>query len=241
MAGGGGSWKVAYADFTTAMMALFMCLWLMATSTPEELEAISNYFKPSAAKKTLLPAHDGLLPNPSVQSSKLPQQGEQAGPKNLDVIRARNVKKELLELLEKDPTIQNNKNFFEVKLTPEGVKISIFNKPETPLFEDEKVALTKQGEWLLGNLAYTFDRLPQHKFEIQGHTHAQVDENGLKMDSWKLSADRATLTRAFFIKQNVLPDQITEVSGYGDTQPLKDQNRENRLNDRVDLLIKVGS
>ena len=236
MAGGGGSWKVAYADFTTAMMAFFMCLWLLNVSDPKQLEAISNYFRPSSAKKTLLPAHDGLLPNSSLQDAKLVTKAEDgSGPKNLDFIQARKVKKELLELLEEDPTIQTNREAFELKVTPEGVVISVFNKPSNPIFNIGSDKLTKEGKWLMGNLSYTFDRLPENEFEIQGHT--KVSEK--TTDPWKLSVDRATAVRAFFINQSVPTQQITRVSGFGDTQPLENQPADGDLNNRVDILIRV--
>lgn len=236
MAGGGGSWKVAYADFTTAMMAFFMCLWLLNVSDPKQLEAISNYFRPSSAKKSLLPAHDGLLPNSSLQDAKLVTKAEDgSGPKNLDFIQARKVKKELLELLEEDPTIQTNREAFELKVTPEGVVISVFNKPSKPIFNIGSDKLTKEGEWLMGNLSYTFDRLPENEFEIQGHT--KVSEK--TTDPWKLSVDRATEVRAFFINQSVPTEQITRVSGFGDTQPLENQSAEEDLSNRVDILIRV--
>jgi len=236
MAGGGGSWKVAYADFTTAMMAFFMCLWLLNVSDPKQLEAISNYFRPSSAKKSLLPAHDGLLPNSSLQDAKLVTKAEDgSGPKNLDFIQARKVKKELLELLEEDPTIQTNREAFELKVTPEGVVISVFNKPSKPIFNIGSDKLTKEGKWLMGNLSYTFDRLPENEFEIQGHT--KVSEK--TTDPWKLSVDRATEVRAFFINQSVPTQQITRVSGFGDTQPLENQSPDGELNNRVDILIRV--
>lgn len=236
MAGGGGSWKVAYADFTTAMMAFFMCMWLLNVSDPKELEAISNWFRPSSVKKSLLPAHDGLLPHSSLQANKLVTKAEDgSGSKNLDFIQARKVKKELLKLLEEDPTIQTNREAFELKVTPEGVVISVFNKPSKPIFNIDSDKLTKEGEWLMGNLSYTFDRLPENVFEIQGHT--KVSEK--TTDPWKLSVDRATEVRKFFINQSVPTEQITRVSGFGDTQPLKNQPANGDLNNRVDILIRV--
>jgi len=236
MAGGGGSWKVAYADFTTAMMAFFMCLWLLNVSDPKQLEAISNYFRPSSAKKSLLPANDGLLPNSRLQANKLVTKAEDGnGPKNLDFIQARKVKKELLELLEEDPTIQNNREAFELKVTPEGVVISVFNKPSNPIFNMGSDKLTKEGKWLMGNLSYTFDRLPENEFEIQGHTKVSEETS----DPWQLSVDRATEVRAFFIKQSVPTEQITRVSGFGDTKPLENRPTDDDLNNRVDILIRV--
>ena len=240
MAGGGGSWKVAYADFTTAMMAFFMCMWILNISDPKQLDAISNWFRPSSAKKSMLPAHDGLLPNPSLKANKITAKAEEgSGPKNLDVIRSRQVKKELLELLEKDPTIQTHREAFELKVTPEGVTISVFNKPDAPIFDSNTDGFTQQGEWLMGDLAYTFDKFSEHEFEIQGHTNVRLDANGKPIDSWKLSVDRAAKTRAFFIDQNVLPEQITRVSGFGDTQTLENQSQQSPLNNRVDILIRV--
>ena len=237
MAGGGGSWKVAYADFTTAMMAFFMCLWLLNVSDPKQLEAISNYFRPSSAKKSLLPAHDGLLPNPSLKANKIITEAENGlGPKNLDVIRSRQVKKELLDLLEKDPTIKTHRKAFEIKVTPEGVVISVFNKPNNPIFEIGSDRLTKEGKWSMGNLSYTFDRLPENEFEIQGHTKVNEETT----DPWKLSVDRAIMVRTFFIEQSVPTEQITRVSGFGDTQPLENQDVDGELNDRVDILLRVN-
>lgn len=235
MAGGGGSWKVAYADFTTAMMAFFMCMWILNIADPKQLDAISNFFRPKEAKR-LLPAYDGLLPNPSLQASKLTSNSDQGdGPNHVEMIRAKRVKKELLQLLEEDPTIQTNREAFELKVTPEGVVISVFNKPSKPIFNIDSDKLTKEGEWLMGNLSYTFDRLPENVFEIQGHT--KVSEK--TTDPWKLSVDRATEVRKFFINQSVPTEQITRVSGFGDTQPLKNQPANGDLNNRVDILIRV--
>ena len=132
----------------------------------------------------MLPAHDGLLPNPSLKANKITAKAEEgSGPKNLDVIRSRQVKKELLELLEKDPTIQTHREAFELKVTPEGVTISVFNKPDAPIFEPNTDGFTQQGEWLMGNLAYTFDKFSEHEFEIQGHTNVRLDANGKPIDS----------------------------------------------------------
>ena len=107
------------------------------------------------------------------------------------------MKKELLELLEKDPTIQTTVKRSNSKVTPEGVLISVFNKPDAPIFDPNTDGFTQQGEWLMGNLAYTFDKFSEHEFEIQGHTNVRLDANGKPIDSWKLSVDRAAKTRKF--------------------------------------------
>ena len=88
----------------------------------------------------------------------------------------------------------------------------------------------------MGNLSYTFDRLPENEFEIQGHTKVNEETT----DPWKLSVDRAIKVRTFFIEQSVPTEQITRVSGFGDTQPLENQDVDGELNDRVDILLRVN-
>ena len=233
-AGGGGSWKVAYADFTTAMMALFMVLWL--TSQDQKIkEAVERSFKQ--------PFHSfdnkssGLMPNESVQQVK--------GSGNFDSVAAvellmlRQMNEDLLKTLQDDPTVNAHKEAFELKMTPDGVRLTIFNRPRKPIFEQDSAQFTPAGAMLIGNLAYTVDKYKNFGLEIEGHTNVQLDQNGRPSDSWKLSVDRASVTPEEFIRLKVPPSHITKVSGFGDSRPLEHYPPESEYQNRVDILIRV--
>ena len=233
-AGGGGSWKVAYADFTTAMMALFMVLWL--TSQDQKIkEAIERSFKQ--------PFHSfdnkssGLMPNESVQQVK--GSGNFSSVAAVELLMLRKMNGDLLKTLEEDPTINAHKETFELKLTPDGVRLTIFNRPKKPIFQQDSAEFTPAGAMLIGNLAYTVDKYPNFGLEIEGHTNVVLDEKGKPTDSWKLSVDRAYVTRSEFVRLKVPRGNITKVSGFGDSKPLENYSPESEFQNRVDIMIRV--
>jgi chemotaxis protein MotB len=233
-AGGGGSWKVAYADFTTAMMALFMVLWL--TSQDQKIkEAVERSFKqPFHSFDT---KSSGLMPNESVQQVK--GTGNYDSTDAIELLMLRKMNSDLLNMLEEDPAISANKDAFDLKLTPDGVRLTIFNRPQKPIFQQDTAKFTPAGAMLIGNLAYTVDKYRNFGLEIEGHTNVQLDLKGRPFDSWKLSVDRASVTREEFIRLKVPRGNITKVSGFGDSRPLEYYPPESEFQNRVDIMIRV--
>lgn len=232
-AGGGGSWKVAYADFTTAMMALFMVLWL--TSQDQKIkEAIERSFKH--------PYHSfdnkssGLMPNETIQQVK--GSGNFSSVAAVELLMLRKMSEDLLKSMENDPVISAHKEAFELKLTPDGVRLTIFNKAINPVFESDSSDFTDYGEWIVGNLAYTIDRFKNFGLEIEGHTQ-KFDTGQPQDDSWKLSVDRATVTRSKLIAEGVPSENVTKIGGFGDSKPLENHLATSELNNRVDIWIRI--
>jgi len=233
-AGGGGSWKVAYADFTTAMMALFMVLWL--TSQDQKIkEAVERSFKQ--------PFHSfdnkssGLMPNESIQQVK--GSGNFSSLAAVELLMLRQMNGDLLKALEEDPALNAHKETMELKMTPDGVRLTIFNRPKKPIFQQDSAEFTPAGAMLIGNLAYTVDNYSNFGLEIEGHTNVLLDKRGRPVDSWKLSIDRAYVTRAEFVRLKVPRGNITKVSGFGDSKPLEHYPPESEFQNRVDIMIRV--
>jgi len=234
MAGSGGSWKVAYADFTTAMMALFMVLWL--TSQDQKIkEAIERSFKQpfhSFENKS-----SGLIPNESLQQTK--GMGNFDSVAAVELLMLRKMNEDLMKSLEEDPTINSNKESFELQLTTDGVRLTIFNRPKNPLFQSNTAEFTQTGAWLIGNLAYTLDKYRNFGIEIEGHTHAVYDQDADTSKGWRLSVDRASVTRETLVRLKVPEENITKVSGFGASVPLENYPQDSPLNNRVDIMIRV--
>ena len=92
---------------------------------------------------------------------------------------------------------------------------------------------------LIGNLAYTVDKYKNFGLEIEGHTRLELNEKGKPVDNWKLSVDRAAITRQQFIRLKVPQGNITKVSGFGDSKPLDNYSPDSEFQNRVDILIRV--
>jgi chemotaxis protein MotB len=228
----GGSWKVAYADFVTAMMALFLVLWLTAQDTRIK-EAIERAFKnpfSSATKESV-----GILPNKDVQALQQAK-GNFDSVSVLQLEMLRRITEDLAKLLQKDPDSQNS---VKLDMTSDGLSISVFDRSHKPIFDADTARFTTYGSWVFSTLAWEIGRYPTFTVELSGHTergHNLVRED---YGDWELSADRANAARRKLLQQGVAPAQIYKVSGVGDTQPLDSAHPEDEINRRVSVQLKV--
>jgi len=228
----GGAWKVAYADFVTAMMALFLVLWL--TAQDEKIkEAIERAFRnpfSSATKESV-----GIIPNKDVQATH-----EQKG--NFESVNA--VEMELLRKITEDLArmFQNNQedaSAVKLQLTSDGLRINIFDKSRKPVFATDSSEMTEYGNWVVSTLAWEVARYSTFNIEVEGHTDA--GQKPLKEDygEWELSADRANAARRLLVHNGVKPAQIAKVAGFGSTRPMEDTPPADESNRRVTVLLKV--
>ncbi len=232
-AGGGGSWKVAYADFVTAMMAFFMVMWL--TSQDQKIkEAIAKSF--SSPYKVFEDNSTGMIPNESLIEAK--GDGDFSSPAAVELLMLRKMAEDLLKTLEMDPSINADKDTFELTLTTDGVRLTLFNKSKNPIFKSNTSNFTDYGDWAVGNLAYAIDRFDNFGIEIDGHTR-KVDPDSAGGDSWKLSIDRATVTRSKLISEGVPTKNVIKLAGFGDSKPRDNEPAESELNDRIDFWLRV--
>ena len=192
----GGAWKVAYADFVTAMMSLFIVLWLM-NSSEKVKQAVAGYFNdPKGTGKllgTLVTGTGEAIPaNKREQMEKLKEKLEEE-------IKARKD----LEKLSKQ---------IEITVTPEGLRIELLEDKNGTFYESGSAHLSTQGQELLALLAGELKTLPNNLL-IEGHTDAAKYTSDTSYSNWELSADRANSARRLMQADGVREDQVTQVRG----------------------------
>lgn len=230
----GGSWKVAYADFVTAMMALFLVLWLTAQDTRIK-EAVERAFRNPFSSPTKESV--GILPNKDVQAVH-EQKGKFDSPTALEIEALRRVTDDLARMLQQNPEDENN---VKLEMTDEGLRINVFDRSQKPVFETNSVIFTKYGAWVFSTLAWEIARYRSFNVELEGHTptgYTPIREN---YGDWELSADRANAARRKLIEHGVVAAQIGKVSGLGNTQPMLDSEPGAEVNQRVTVLLRFKS
>lgn len=230
MAGGGGSWKVAYADFVTAMMALFLVLWLVSQDQKIK-ESVERAFRNPFA--SLTKESVGILPNKETQSVHSDQGNfDSAAAVELNVLRR--LAQDLAKQLQDDEALDAP---MKLEMTPEGLTISIFDRGTKPLFQGDSDDFTDYGKWIFSTLAWDLARYTTFNVELEGHTEKR-DKPG-REDPWRLSADRANAGRELLTKGGVKPEQIKKVAGFADTEPLGGTPPEDPSNRRVTVKLRV--
>jgi len=228
----GGSWKVAYADFVTAMMALFLVLWLTAQDTRIK-EAIERAFRnpfSSATKESV-----GILPNKDVQALQQAK-GNFDSVSVLQLELLRRITEDLARILQKDPDSQNS---VKLDLTSEGLRINVFDRSFKPVFEPDTARFTSYGSWVFSTLAWEIGRYPTFTVELAGHTERGHNLVREEYGDWELSADRANAARRKLLQHGVASAQIYKVSGVGDTEPMGNTRPEDQINRRVSVQLKI--
>jgi chemotaxis protein MotB len=228
----GGSWKVAYADFVTAMMALFLVLWLTAQDTRIK-EAIERAFRnpfSSATKESV-----GIIPNKDVQALQQ-QKGSFDSVSVLQLELLRRLTEDLAKMLQQDPDSQNT---VKLDLSSDGLRIEVFDRSRKPVFEPDTARFTPYGAWVFSTLAWEVGRYPTFTVELDGHTEAGRNVTREDYGDWELSADRANAARRKLLQHGVAPAQIFKVSGVGNSQPMAKTRPEEETNRRVSVQLKV--
>jgi chemotaxis protein MotB len=216
----GGAWKVAYADFVTAMMALFIVLWLLNTSKPVK-EAVAGYFKdPSGTADKMGSTKVGTAEALSITKDDMPK-----------------LKEELEKAISKVPDLDKIKSQIEMTITPEGLRIELLETETGTFFELGNSSPSTKGKELLSLLAVELGKLPNH-LSIEGHTDSKPYSGGREYGNWELSTDRANAARRLMQHDGLQADQVSQVRGYADqmlrtpTTPLDASNR------RVSVIVQ---
>jgi chemotaxis protein MotB len=217
----GGAWKVAYADFVTAMMSLFIVLWLMSSSEKVK-KAVAGYFNDPKGTANLLGttmAGNGTatVTDPSNNMQKLKEKLEQE-------IKA---KKELEKLSKQ----------IEITITPEGLRIELIEGKNGTFYQSGSAQLSSSGQELLALLAGELKTLPNGLL-IEGHTDSTPYSTGENYSNWELSADRANSARRLLQQDGVRQDQVTQVRGYADQLLRVKDNPADPSNRRISILVK---
>jgi len=227
----GGSWKVAYADFVTAMMALFLCLWLTAQDTKikDAVErAFTNPFSSVTKEST------GIIENKDKTSAER-HVGQFQSVSAVEMETMRHVSDDLTRLLQQNETDSSVK----IELTPDGLRINIFDRSRKPIFEPDTDTFTTYGSWVFSTLAWEISRYTTFKIELEGHTKTSLDQTREASGKWDLSTERANAARVKVVQGGVSERQICKVSGYADTAPMPDTEPNDEINRRVTVMLKM--
>ncbi len=226
-----GVWKVAYADFTTAMMALFLCLWL--TSQDQKIkDAVERAFRnpfSSVTKESV-----GIISNPDV-SATYQQQGHFQSVSAVEMETMRHLSDDLSRLLKQDENMAN----VRIDLTPEGLNINIFDRSQKPIFNPGTATFTDYGAWVFSTLAWEISRYTTFRIELEGHTESKTENGTDGHDAWDLSTERANAARRELMENGVLEKQISKVSGFADSIPMAGYLPADEINRRVTVLLKL--
>lgn len=236
MAGNGGAWKVAFADFMTAMMALFLVLWISAQDK-KILIATSQYFQnpfnsPMDNTAGVLPFNADKTTN-----NKGENEGEtQNRDKQIEMSMLNAVAADFQRLLHIDNDMADKP--IDIQVTSDGLKVTLFDRAKRPLFTRDSAELTEWGRFVTQSLAWMIDR---HRFDvtIDGHTRKGYVPKSAEYGAWELSSDRANATRRSLVHYAVDPDLIDRVTGYADTHPLPDEKPESESNERITMSLKM--
>ncbi len=242
-AGGGGAWKVAYADFVTAMMALFMVLWISAQDE-KILIATSRYFQNPFSSP--MEDHSGIMPfNKSAQNSSSSNKDEDPSGTQLPSNSDKQVQLSFLNaaaadfyrLLHLDQNLDQKP--IDVQVTSDGLRINIFDRANRPIFVQDTTELTEWGRFLLQSLAWMIDRY-HFRVTIDGHTRSSIASRE-DYSMWELSSDRANAARRALVLYAVEPSQIERVTGFADTRPLEGEPPNSEANQRIALSLNISS
>ncbi len=215
----GGAWKVAYADFVTAMMAFFIVLWLMSSSQPVK-EAIAGYFSdPRGFHNRKGSAVAGAGEGITITKDHM-----------------NNLKESLQNALRQRSNFDKLKDHVQMTVTGEGLRIELLETDKGMFFENGQPHPTPSGADLLTQIAKQLGKLSNSVF-IEGHTDSKPFDNGA-YSNWELSADRANAARKLMEENGLRPNQVTQIRGYADQLLRIPARPEDASNRRISIIVQ---
>jgi chemotaxis protein MotB len=216
----GGAWKVAYADFVTAMMALFIVLWLL-NSSKEVQVAVGGYFKdPTGTSKKVGSNMVGTGENFVLTRDNMPK-----------------LKEQLQMAIKQMSDFEKLKSHIEMTVTTEGLRIELSESASGTFFDSGSARLNGDGSEMLITLAQELGNLP-NKLSIEGHTDSTPYAPSATYGNWELSADRANAARRVMQAHGVRADQVTQIRGFADQHLRKPDAPLDPANRRISLIVQ---
>jgi chemotaxis protein MotB len=266
----GGAWKVAYADFVTAMMAFFMVMWLVASITKEQRAAMFEYFKnPSMEVGKSVKAAPGQAGPGGASTAVINMGGGMDAPKALNTPDegmapdlpkpekvtedealkiARQVERkqlesllqELREAIDKSVALEPFKDQLLLDITPEGLRIQIVDKQNRPMFDLGKSVLKDYTSQILHEVAKYLNTVP-NRISVSGHTDSNAYGSTRNYTNWELSADRANAARRALLEGGLEQAKIARVVGLASSVLFDRQNPYNPINRRISIIVMTKS
>ncbi len=242
----GGSWKVALADFMTAMFAMFLVLWLVTALDESQRRGIADYFR----DPTMVQGPDGRGPPALIDFEGGSEIALDLGeipirPDDASILdEARRVQKEQLENLqveleaaiERSQALEPFKDQLLLDITPEGLRIQLVDRRNRPMFDLGSATLRSYAARILAELGEVVNAVP-NRIAISGHTDAVGFAGTTEYDNWELSADRANAARRALLDGGVEKDRIAQVVGLADRVLFDRENPTNPINRRISITV----
>jgi chemotaxis protein MotB len=234
----GGAWKVAYADMVTALMALFIVLWILSQSDQIK-QSVAGYFRDPVGFR------EGGVPTIMEGGSNAGTDVLVEDPKSRAAIRAeddpeatawRSRAGRIREALEQVPAFAKYRGQLELAITGEGLRISLVESQSTPLFQVGSLEMNPEAEQLLQTIGVEIRDL-SHRLVIEGHTDSRPFPPGSRMTNWELSTGRAQTARRVLERQGVDPSRTFAVRGYADRKLYNPLDPEDSRNRRVSITL----
>jgi chemotaxis protein MotB len=252
----GGAWKVAYADFVTAMMAFFLLLWLLNVTTDEQKSGIADYFAPTAVTLARsgsggifggrTGADDGargeaavvveIAPPPRANAAQATEEQQQRQRAAAEQERFDNAQAQLQRAIETNTQLAAVKENIIIDMTPEGMRIQLVDKHGGALFPSGSPAMSERTRALINQIASVIQPLPNN-VSVSGHTHATPFQRADGYGNWELSADRANASRRALTAAGISQDRIAQVVGKADTDPLNAADPFQAENRRISFVL----
>jgi chemotaxis protein MotB len=260
----GGAWKIAYADFVTAMMAFFLLMWLLGSVGEVKLKGIANYFSnpvkvtleggPSAGMSVSLidgggedltrkegQVHNGSEP-PAIDQIDQQKMTEAEARKKIqeeDKKRIDKLKKKLESLINVDPSLKAYKDQIKLDMTRDGLRIQIIDQANRPMFKLSSARLEPYAAEILKKLAPVINELP-NRLSITGHTDS-LPYTGVDRTNWELSADRANSARRELVRDGYDESKLLRVVGMADALPFIPKDPADPRNRRISIIVMNDS
>lgn len=245
----GGAWKVAFADFAVAMMAFFLLLWLIASATPKEKKAMSEYFIDPIQHAIAKKATDSMIDAGGTKDTAKQKSGQDfktgldqatqdatQQAQNQDKERLLDLMKEIKETIEASPELKEHKEQLKLDITPEGLRIQILDVENRPMFDSGSAVLKHYTKVILHELAKTINKVPNH-LSLSGHTDASLFTGREDYSNWELSADRANASRRELIEGGLLSEKVAKVVGMSSMVPFDKANPRAPVNRRIAIVV----
>ncbi len=253
----GGAWKIAYADFVTAMMAFFMLMWLLGSTTQADLQGIADYFqnplkvsmaggsgsgdsssiiqgggKDLTASVGQVKAGEIEAPRKTINLQKLKAEYERQERQRLEGLKA-----DLEKMIDSSPTLKQFKNQLLLDLTSEGLRIQIVDEKNRPMFDSASSEVKPYTRVILREIGKVLNKVENH-VSLSGHTDAQPFAGGNRdFSNWELSTNRANSSRRELIAGGMVDSKVMRVVGLASTVLYDKQDPYNPINRRISIVI----
>ncbi len=252
----GGAWKVAYADFVTAMMAFFLLLWLLSSTPQETLKGLADYFQPTVGVKDAKgigfdggssqdeendTAKEKSSPAPSVifGASKsgpvIKNEDDNIEDEEAEQQRLIKVEDQIKENLSKSAELRDYKDNIKIEMTPEGLRIQIIDTAKRPMFKPGSAIMEEHMKVILKGITAFIKSVPNYS-SVTGHTDSDWGQNS-NYSNWEISTERANVSRRFMVENSFQKERVAWVVGKADREPLVPEEPNDPSNRRISIML----